>query len=350
LTSPGDPLTTAHLDASLDDALAQAAALLRGGSLVAIPTETVYGLAADALNATAVAAIFAAKRRPSFDPLIVHVARVEDVAEVAYMPADATFRALASLWPGPLTLVLPRRAHVPALVSSGLDSIAVRIPNHPVARALIARAGRPLAAPSANLFGSVSPTTAAAVLSELDGRIAAVVDAGPCRIGVESTVISLLGDRPTLLRHGGTPIETLEALVGPIPEGTRVVERPLGPGQLARHYATATPLQVFSDAAALDTSSPDFTRERALLIVDGPSPALAPRYARTIRLTPTSTSADPAPVGDPLVGAAANLFEAMRALDASGSVGIDVVGCEERGIGRAIMDRLRRASVAKESR
>ncbi len=221
------------LDGDDPRAVAEAATALRAGLLVALPTETVYGLGANALDARAVARIFEAKGRPHFDPLIVHVPDADAVGALTQIDdlREAFARLSAAFWPGPLTLVLPRRPVVPDLVTSGLPSVAVRVPRHPVTRAVLRAAGVPVAAPSANPFGYVSPTTAAHVADAVD----LILDGGPCAIGLESTIVSLLDDRPTLLRPGGIPRADLEAVIGPIAEGVRVLERPLAPGQLARH-------------------------------------------------------------------------------------------------------------------
>lgn len=323
------PRQTERLRGDVDADLARAADLLRAGKLVALPTETVYGLAAAARDPDAVAGIFAAKQRPSFDPLIVHVLDASDVDAVADVAAvGAHFGALAeAFWPGPLTLVLPRR-DVPDIVTSGLDTVAVRVPAHPVMRAVLQRAGLAVAAPSANPFGYVSPTTADHVFDALDGRIDAVVDGGPCAVGVESTIVSLVGDAPEVLRYGGVDVADLEAVVGPVRRGVRVLERPLAPGQLARHYATRVPLRLVTGPRD------DVAPGTELLVLLGDVDA-APGYARVERL-----AAD----GDPR-HAAARLFAALRDIDARAPASVDVVACDEAGLGAAIMDRIRRAAV-----
>ena len=311
---------TAHLSPA---DLATAAALLRDGALVAFPTETVYGLGGDATNDHAVAAIFAAKDRPHFNPLIVHVADIADARALA----DFDTRALAlaaRFWPGPLSLVLKRRSDCPVslLASAGLDSLAVRAPAHDLARALIRAAGVPVAAPSANRSGRVSPTSAAHVAAELDGRIAAILDGGPCRIGIESTVLDLTQDVPRLLRPGGVPLEAIAALLGPIIEVEEGGAAPLSPGMLASHYAPSLALRL--DARAV--------RPDEALLAFGPQ-ALS-GAAETISLSPS---------GD-LVEAAANLFAALRALDRPEFGAIAVMPIPETALGRAINDRLRRAA------
>ena len=303
--------------------IARAATLLRAGELVAFATETVYGLGADASNDAAVAAIFAAKARPRFNPLICHYADPDapfvDVAE-----HDVARRLATALWPGPLTLVLPRRDDCRAslLVSAGLDTLAVRVPANDVARSLLRAVDRPVAAPSANRSGRVSPTTAQHVLDELDGRIAAVLDSGPCAVGVESTVLDLTGE-PTLLRAGGATLEEIEALIGPVRRAapTGVLR---SPGMLASHYAPTLPLRL--DAMMVE---PD---EALLAFGDALSGA-----AMVVNLSERGN----------LKEAAARLFAALRELDAEGQrrglKGIAAMPLPSRGLGVAINDRLRRA-------
>lgn len=305
--------------------LARAAALLAGGALVAFPTETVYGLGGDARSDLAVARIFEAKGRPRFNPLIVHVATMELAEKVAIFSPQA--RALAdAFWPGPLTLVLPLRpgAGVSELVAAGHDTVAVRMPAHPVARALLAAYGGPLAAPSANPSGKVSPTTADHVLEGLSGRIAAVVDGGACAVGVESTILSL--DPPTLLRPGGLPAEALEeALHQPLANGGDAA-KPNAPGQLSSHYAPGAAVRLNAETK----------REGEVWIGFGPD---CPGAEITL-----------SPAGD-LVEAAARLFGALREADklaqARQATTIAVAPIPERGLGRAINDRLRRAAAPR---
>jgi L-threonylcarbamoyladenylate synthase len=307
--------------------LARAAVLLRAGALVAFPTETVYGLGADATDARAVAAVFAAKDRPRFNPLIAHYpdpdAAWRDVAP------DERARVLAdAFWPGPLTLVLPRRpdSRVAALAAAGLDTLAVRVPEHPAAHALLALVGRPVAAPSANRSGAVSPTTAAHVLDGLDGRIAAVLDAGPCAVGVESTVLDLSGGPPRLLRPGGLPAEAIEAAIGTVAHGPGdAVLR--GPGQLASHYAPSLPVRLAARSAG----------PQEALLAFGPAAPAPLAYNLSER-------------GD-LLEAAQRLFAGLRWLDEEGRRrglrGIATMAVPERGLGRAINDRLARAAAPR---
>jgi L-threonylcarbamoyladenylate synthase len=325
MTAAREPAVTERLTpADLD----RAAALLRAGKLVAFPTETVYGLGADANNDDAVAAIFAAKQRPSFNPLIVHVVDVAAARRLATFDARAEGVA-ERFWPGPLTLVLRRRPDCPVslLASAGLDTLAIRIPAHPLPRALIRAAGLPIAAPSANRSGRVSPTMAAHVLDELDGRIAAVLDGGPCRVGVESTVLDLTAPQPTLLRPGGTTVEALEAMLGSLARPEAGGDAPRSPGMLASHYAPALPLRLDATKVA----------PYEALIAFGPR---APRGAKETRWLSRS--------GD-LVEAAANLFAALRALDRPDFSAIAVMPIPEQGLGAAINDRLRRAAAPRPS-
>jgi len=308
-------------------AIAEAATILRNGGIVAFPTETVYGLGANALDVRAVARVFEAKARPSFDPLIVHLAGAGDLSTVADGRDPRVARLAARFWPGPLTLVLPRRPAVPDLVTSGLDTVGVRVPDHPAAHALLAAAQVPVAAPSANLFGYVSPTTAAHVVEQLGDAVDLVLDGGPCRVGVESTVLSLAGGAPRLLRPGGVAREDLERALGVTLEVAPPAERPLAPGQLLQHYATRTPLRL------LNGRPPDLTSPgRVGLLAFTPTPA---RGYVAVEVLATD--------GSP-VTAAARLFAALRRLDALGLELILAEPCPETGLGLAILDRLRRAA------
>jgi L-threonylcarbamoyladenylate synthase len=314
--------------------LGRAAALLRDGALVAFPTETVYGLGADARNGKAVAAIFEAKGRPHFNPLICHYP--DAAAAFADVHADERARAVAArFWPGPLTLVLPRRAGctVDLLAGAGLDTLAVRVPDHPLALALLREAGVPVAAPSANRSGEVSPTTAAHVLAGLGGRIAAVLDAGPCAVGVESTVLDLTGAGPVLLRPGGVPVEALEALLGPVgrplPLAAAAASASLrSPGMMLSHYAPGLPVRLGATTVAAD---------EALLAFGAPLPGAAVVW---------NLSA----AGD-VREAAARLFAGLRWLDAEGAArgcrGIAAMPVPDAGLGAAINDRLMRAAAPR---
>ena len=312
------------------EAIAAAAACLRAGGLVAMPTETVYGLAADATLDEAVAGVYAAKGRPSINPLIAHVLSLEAAREHGLFGPEAETLASA-FWPGPLTLVLPvaPASRISLLARAGLDSVAIRAPSHETARALIEAAGVPLAAPSANRSGRVSPTTAAHVAADLDGRVDFILDAGPCRHGLESTIVACLGPRPQLLRPGAITREAIEeALRAPIEtaSGTRSV--PNAPGQLASHYAPKAELRLVAASAQADEAVLDFG-------------GALERGARGPRL-------DLSPSGD-LVEAAAHLFSYLRTLDAAGPSRIAVAPIPAYGLGAAINDRLRRAAAPRDT-
>ncbi len=307
-------------------AIHEAASILRRGGLVAFPTETVYGLGADAFNPIAVARVFGVKARPSFDPLIVHLSDGAELARVSPSNDPRVLALGARFWPGPLTLILPRCPGVPDLVTSGLETVGVRVPAHPAARALIAAAGTPVAAPSANPFGYVSPTTAAHVAELLGASVDLVLDGGPCAVGVESTILSLAGDSPVILRPGGVSREALEEALG-LPLGvSSAAERPIAPGQLPRHYATRTPLRVLPGPAGTAPHG------RVGLLAWSTAPSEG--YASVEVLSPDGSKE----------AAAARLFAALRRLDAAGLDLILVEPCDEAGLGHAIMDRLRRAA------
>jgi L-threonylcarbamoyladenylate synthase len=304
----------------------KAAQIIQEGGLVAFPTETVYGLGADALNPYAVARVFEAKNRPRFDPLIVHVADLRQAEILVERFPEAALRLAEKFWPGPLTLVLPKSPLVPDLVTSSLPTVALRIPRHPLALELIRESGRPLAAPSANPFGGVSPTTAEHVRRSLPGKVDMVLDGGPCEVGVESTVVSFLERDPALLRLGGTPLEEIQTFLGralKIP--TAAPAGPLhSPGQLASHYAPRTPLM-------LEGPPPDGAKA-GLLSFQRPESS---RGFQTLEVLSEK--------GD-LREAAANLFAALRRLDESGLDWILARLVPDQGLGRAINDRLRRAA------
>lgn len=314
--------------AAADDAnITKAARHLLAGELVAFPTETVYGLGGDATNDRAVARIFDAKGRPQFNPLIVHFDQPAPARTQARFDGRAD-KLAATFWPGPLTLVLPRRpdCRVSLLASAGLQTIAVRIPGHPVALSLLAACGRPVAAPSANVSGKVSATTAVHVAEALGTRVAMILDAGPCPIGIESTVVDLSGDEAALLRRGAVLEEDVAAVIGPLIDRTILpTTRPGSPGMLASHYAPELPLRL--DAQDVD-------REEALL-------AFGPHD-----IAGSATTLNLSAAGD-LVEAAANLFAMLRILDRAEFSGIAVMPIPNRGIGRAINDRLRRAAAPR---
>jgi L-threonylcarbamoyladenylate synthase len=316
------PLDRPRTEPATIGATAEAARLILKGRLVALPTETVYGLAADAGNDAAVAAIFAAKDRPEFNPLIVHVPGGAAADRLGELDARAV-ALIQRFWPGPLTIVARRRprARLSLLVSAGLDTVALRAPAHPVAQALLRFCGRPLAAPSANRSGRVSPTTAAHVAESLGGAVDLVLDGGPCRIGLESTVVDLSGPAARLLRPGAVTQEELEAELGSLEIGGTDA-RPASPGQLPSHYAPRLPLRLDAMSVAADEA----------LLAFGPTPH--PGAMVTLNLSPR---------GD-LAEAAAHLFAHLRALDRSGARAIAAMPVPERGLGRAINDRLRRAA------
>lgn len=310
------------------DAIAAAAAALRAGRLVAFPTETVYGLGADATNALAVARIFEAKGRPRFNPLIVHVARSGDAWRLG-VPNALAWRLADAFWPGPLTLVLRRTQDAPIadLATAGLDTIAVRCPAHHVARALIDAAGCPIAAPSANRSGRVSPTRAADVAADLGERVEIVLDGGPCAVGLESTVIDATGAMPVLLRPGGVTRQAVEQIAGAVQLATDAVERPSSPGQLASHYAPRAQVVLGLDGL----------QQGDAVLAFGSAPPRGPGEGPLINLSPA---------GD-LVEAAARLYAALRELDATGAPVIRVAPIPGSGLGEAIRDRLARAAAPR---
>ncbi|MEC7300231.1 MAG: L-threonylcarbamoyladenylate synthase [Pseudomonadota bacterium] len=303
--------------------LRSAAAILGRGGLVALPTETVYGLAGDATNDSAVAAIYQAKGRPSFNPLIVHVADAS-VAEGLVTVSPMAQRLADAFWPGPLTLVLPLRpdAGLSPLVTAGLTTLAVRVPEHPVAQGLLQVFGGGLAAPSANPSGRVSAVTADHVMTGLAGRIDAVLDGGPCSVGVESTIVGFDGDRAVILREGGVPAEALAEVLGHDPDRRKEAGAITAPGQLASHYAPGGAVRINATKAQPDEVFVGF----------GPMEC-------DLNLSET---------GD-LAEAAANLFRHFHQLDAEGAARIAVAPVPETGLGRAINDRLRRAAAPRDS-
>jgi L-threonylcarbamoyladenylate synthase len=302
--------------------------------VVAFPTETVYGLGADAYDAEAVARIFEIKGRPRFDPLIVHVHDAAAAESIAADFPEQAARLTERFWPGPLTLILPKRNLVPDIVTAGMPTVAVRMPAHPAALELIRRAGRPVAAPSANPFGRISPTTAEHVRRQLGGSADLIIDGGQCTVGVESTIVSLYQDRPVLLRAGGTPLEELEEITGPLTVPVPGDGPPESPGRLESHYAPGTPLNLRRDASNLP---PQEGLRAGLLSFREPEETAG--YAAVEVLSRRGS----------LREAAANLFAAMHRLDA---LELDLIVADplpEEGLGIAVNDRLRRAA-AKSSR
>ncbi len=314
-------------------AVARAARCLAGGGLVAFPTETVYGLGADATNPAAIARLYEAKGRPSFNPLIAHVGDIAAAMRIARFDATATKLAEA-FWPGPLTLVLPRTndCTVADLATAGLDTIAVRVPAHPVARAILRAFGGPVVAPSANLSGHVSPTSAAHVQSDLAGRIDLIIDGGAVAVGIESTIVGCF-ENPMLLRPGGLPRGEIERVLGrplarPPEDADNETGQPLAPGMLASHYAPRTQLRLNAERVEAGEA----------LLAFGPN-AVPGVDAATAAMNLS-------PRGD-LAEAAANLFGYLRTLDTKGARGIAVMPVPHHGLGEAINDRLRRAAVGR---
>jgi L-threonylcarbamoyladenylate synthase len=322
-----------NITAPTAEAIARAVGLLRRGDVIGLPTETVYGLAGDGLNPDALARIFEVKQRPLFDPLILHFSDAETAFAFVEGPLPPPARQLAAkFWPGPLTLVLPKDALVPDLATSGLPNVAIRVPAHPVAQALLkAYGGGPLAAPSANRFGRISPTDAQAVRMELGDAVPLILDGGPCAVGVESTVIFLSERQPVLLRAGGVPLEEIEALVGSVRHGGPVEERPLAPGQLKHHYAPRKRLRLVQNAEEIpprvDVGWLAFGAEAA---------------ERFAKFTGVMENLSPK---ENLREAAANFFRALRKLDDDPRV-IELYATRlpETGLGLAMNERLERAA------
>lgn len=312
----------------------QASRILHAGGLVAIPTETVYGLAADALNPEAVAGIFAAKQRPEFDPLIVHIYERAQLSQLCREISPLAAELMNAFWPGPLTFILEKSASVPDLVTSGLSTVGVRMPEHETARELLRVSRLPLAAPSANLFGRTSPTTAAHVMKQLDGRIDYVLDGGECRVGVESTIVRCHEGVIQLLRPGGTPVEALEKFAPVIETRLEDNESPAAPGQLLEHYAPRTKLQIIDPQQPLDVpaGSALLTLQKAGFPDDFP-------FDQFEVVETLSESGD-------LTVAAARFFAALHALDDRGLNRIFATPFPNRELGLALNDRLRRAAAS----
>jgi L-threonylcarbamoyladenylate synthase len=323
-------VTTPVLAGDDPAAIARAAQVLRDGRLVAFPTETVYGLGGDALDAAVITKIFAAKQRPADNPLIVHVAEVAGARALVREFPEVAEKA-ATLWPGPLTIVLRRNDRVPDATTAGQDTVALRVPDHPVALALLRACGLPLAAPSANRSGRPSPTLASHVLADLDGRVDLILDGGPTRHGLESTVLDLTGPRPLLLRRGAVTLEQLRALLGEVDSVDEADEaaKARSPGLRHRHYAPRARVELVSEGTGEAAA--------ARAIAGGEQVALVCR--REVR---SAALVERLPAGLPEFARA--LFASLRALDATGVDRIVVEAVPEDGIGAAIMDRLRRAA------
>jgi L-threonylcarbamoyladenylate synthase len=312
-----------------DKVIKKAASIIREGGLVTFPTETVYGLGANAFDAMAVAKIFEVKRRPSFDPIIVHVADFEDVGRLCRKVDERMKALIKRFWPGPLTLILPKSDIVPDIVTAGLETVAVRMPSHCVALELINEAKVPIAAPSANLFGCLSPTQAVHVAEQIQEEIDLIIDGGKCPIGIESTVLDLTS-KPTILRPGGLPLEEIEKVIGKV-ELSILSKRPRSPGQLPRHYSPRTPLKILKNK---NFNVQKGTRT-GLLAFKPPKDEMVFE-----RIEFLSTSGN-------LREAASNFFSCLHRLD---KAGLDIIYAEpvpEVGLGRAIMDRLRKAEGIK---
>jgi len=321
---------TAIIANALDPkAIESAAEIIRKGGLVAFPTETVYGLGADACNPLAVARIFEAKERPRIDPIIVHVSDAAMAGSYGLFPEKAR-PLMDHFWPGALTLVVQKTSMVPPIVTAGLDTVAIRVPSHPAALSLIRASGLAIAAPSANSFGFASPTTAQHVAESLGEKVDLILDGGPCRIGVESTILSLSGDIPTVLRAGGVAVEELASVIGNLKVMIGTEERPVVPGQMKRHYATRTCLFI------LDEDSEVLIPGERVGLLTLMEPANPGRFAAVEVLSPS---------GD-LREAAANFFGALRRLDALSLNRIVAHPLPEAGLGLAIMDRLKRAAAS----
>ena len=318
-----------NITSASPEAISRAVALLREGQVIGMPTETVYGLAADGLNPAALARIFEVKQRPLFDPLILHYADMAGAFALAkQVPAIA--RELAQrFWPGPLTLVMLKTELVPDLATSGLPTVALRVPSHPVAQALLRAFAGPLAAPSANRFGRISPTDASSVRTELGDAVPLILDGGACTVGLESTVLDLSGPKPVLLRAGGVTVEDIEILIGPIERAAPVEDHPKAPGQLKHHYAPRKPLRLISEAGNIPAG------DDIGWLAFGPYPASNPFAGIVENLSPSSD----------LREAAANFFRALRALDDDPRVTtIYALPLPNDGLGRAINERLERAA------
>ena len=323
-------------NASDPDAIKEAAQIIKNGGLVAFPTETVYGLGADAENAIAVARIFEAKRRPRIDPLIVHVADMESARRYGNFP-DAAMPLMEKFWPGPLTLVGDKTSLVPPIVTAGLDTVAIRVPSHPAALALIRSAGCAIAAPSANPFGYVSPTEAEHVAEQLGESVDLILDGGPSAVGVESTILSFEASGPVILRAGGTPVEDLQSVLGRTGVQLDSVSRPSVPGQLKRHYSTRTPLEIIEISESFDATSHGEKQGEKVGLLTLLFREDASHYAAVEILSPS---------GD-LCEAAAGLFRALRRLDSLALDRIVARPFPEKGLGLAIMDRLRRCAASE---
>jgi L-threonylcarbamoyladenylate synthase len=306
----------------------QAALEIMSGDIVAFPTETVYGLGADGLNPTAVAKIFEAKQRPSFNPLILHIASRDQLKELVNIENDVVYTLINKFWPGPLTLVLPKRDAVPDIVTAGNSTVAVRMPQHPIAKALIEACNRPIAAPSANQFGFLSPTTAEHVEKQLGDKVKTILDGGKSDVGVESTIIEVTGEKVFLLRHGGISLEQLKEVCGSVEEKVLDLEKPNAPGQLFHHYAPNIPMKFISEITEAEING---SKLGGLFFKANNSEI---KFEHVEILSKEGNMRE----------AAANLFLHLHELENKNLELILVEPIEENGLGIAIMDRLVKAT------
>lgn len=307
--------------------LLKALELLRSSQCVAIPTETVYGLAADATNSVAVAKIFTIKNRPTFDPLIIHLADSQNILQWVQEFPPLAQKLAEAFWPGPLTLVLPKKSIIPDLVSSGLPTVGVRVPRHPLTQQLLHLFGKPLAAPSANQFGRISPTTPLAVQKELGEQVPLILEGGPCEVGLESTIVSFPEGRPTILRLGGISLESIQEIVGEVALENRPQAKPQAPGQLAEHYAPRKRLRLVKTSEDLKR----YENKNVGALVWGTEKG--ENFGKVLSLTQTNNWTE----------AAAHFFQMLRDLDESDVQELVALQLPEEGIARAINERLRRA-------
>lgn len=314
----------------LKDEIKKAAEIIRHGGLVAFPTETVYGLGADGLNPVAAAKIFEVKNRPTFNPLILHIEDIARLNSIVEIPSEKVYDLIEEFWPGPLTLVLPKKSNVPEIVTGGLATVAVRMPDNFIALALIKESGTPIAAPSANLFGQLSPTRAEHVKKQLGDKIDMILDGGKCTVGIESTILLIEKEEITLLRHGGIPLEDLREVVGEIKLYTKKSDRPKAPGQLAFHYSPQTPILMLT----IDSIERYRDQKIGAIFFKGNDSKF--QFEKEIILSPSGSLSE----------AAANLFSTLYKLD---DLRLDVILIEplpREGLGVALMDRIQKA-VAK---
>ncbi|MFA6978080.1 MAG: L-threonylcarbamoyladenylate synthase [Ignavibacteriaceae bacterium] len=312
------------------DQINRAAEIIHGGGLVAFPTETVYGLGADGLNPVAVAKIFEVKNRPTFNPLILHIESEDRLHTVCEIPSDKVYELINEFWPGPLTLVLPKKQNVPAIVTGGMDTVAVRMPNNSIALELIKKSDTPIAAPSANLFGQLSPTRAVHVEKQLGDKIDMILDGGKCSIGIESTILLIEKDDVTVLRHGGIPVELIRDVIGEINLFPKKSDRPNSPGQLPFHYSPLTPILMLT----LENIEKHKNEKIGAIFFKGNFSKF--NFDREIILSPSGSVSE----------AAANLFSTLHKLD---DLHLDCILIEPfplEGLGVALMDRIKKA-VAK---